>query len=60
MYHGQAEQERRHQSYLRSEVISHGEKLRQIEARLNEVNARLAFMEAMLTNGHIAEHADPQ
>lgn len=47
--HGSEREQQRHQDYMRTEVMSIGERLRTAEERLNDANRRLALVEAWLT-----------
>ena len=57
MTHGDEAAQRRHRDYQRSELISIGEQLRMVEARLNDANRRLEWLERELTNGHASVQA---
>lgn len=49
MTHGDREAERRHRDYQRSELMSLGERLREVEEKLNAANRHLARLERQLT-----------
>lgn len=57
MTHGDEAAQRRHKDYQRSELMSIGEQLRMVEARLNDANRRLEWLERELTKQHASVQA---
>jgi hypothetical protein len=54
-HHRQQEQERNQRTYLRSELMAHGEKIRTVEDRLRDVLRRLDALEAEVRQASRAE-----
>lgn len=56
--HGSEREQQRHKDYMRTEIMSVGERLREVEAKLNEASRRLAYVEAQLTAQYGPVQAD--
>lgn len=56
MIHGEREAERRHRDYQRSELISLGERLREVEEKLNAAQRDLTRLERQLTGQNGSVH----
>lgn len=57
-YHNQETQQRRDRDYHRTELMSLGEQLRDVEAKLNDASRRLSIMERILTERYGTVQAD--
>lgn len=57
MIHGQEREEQRRRDYQRSELMSLGEQLRSMEAKLNDAARRLVRLERELTKQHASVQA---
>ncbi len=57
MTHGDREAERRHRDYQRSELMSLGERLREVEDKLNAAQRDLNRLERQLTGQNSSVHS---
>ncbi len=56
--HGTEREAQRHRDYIKSEVISIGERLREVEEKLNAASRRLMIVERQLTEQHGSVQSD--
>lgn len=58
--HGAEAEQRRHRDFIRTELMAHGERLREVEAELNAALRRLDAAERFLTLGYTPVQSGPE